>query len=159
MYKTPSCDIHASFLVPAYNLPAGTLSYHITTIENDHDNGNTKTDVWLINASEDNPTKSMIASLRKEKNKCHMSLKKELAKTEPTNDSEKTPKVRELERSKAMFADLVTQAQDPVCQKQPDEHFLKIAHSSFTRAGFSSCQPDLQNYLYLTKLANKHEER
>ncbi len=153
MYKTPSYDIHASFLVPAYNLPAGVLSHYVTTQHGQHDRGGISVDVWLVNAQRENPTDSMIASLRKERMNYQTTLDAQLAQETPTNGTAKSLKIRELEKETALFANLVAQAQDPIYRKQPDKEFLEIAQRDFARSGFSSCQPDLKNYLYLVGLS------
>lgn len=153
MYKTPSYDIHASFLVPAYNLPVGVLSHYITTQHGQNERGDISIDIWLVNAQKENPTESMIASLRKEKMNHQVNLEEQLAKEAPANEAEKSLKIRELEKRKTLFANLVAQAQDPIYHKQPDENFLKITQHNFARLGFSSCQPDLKNYLYLAGLS------
>ena len=158
MYKTPSYDIHASFLVPAYNLPAGVLSHYITTEHGQHDRGSIAIDVWLVSATKDNPTQSMIASLRREKVNYQVALEQELSQENPTNDKEQSLKTQKLENGKELFSRLIAQAQDPVYHKKPDDNFLKIAKTNFARSGFSSCQPDLQNYLYLASLS-RFEER
>ena len=153
MYKTQSYDIHASFLVPAYNLPDGVLSHYVTTQEGQHTRGSITIDVWLVKASKDAPTQSMIASLRKERMNYQTTLDAQLAQEAPTNETEKSLKIRELEKGTVLFADLVAQAQDPIYHKQPDKEFLAIAQRNFARSGFSSCQPDLKNYLYLVGLS------
>ncbi len=155
MYKTQSYNIHASFLVPAYNLPDGVLSHYVATQYGQHSRGSIAIDVWLVNASKDNPTKSMITSLRKEKINYHVVLEKKLA--EESSDAEELAKIRQLEQDKALFAQLIAQAQNPVYHKQPDKEFLKIAHNNFARSSFSFCQPDLNNYLYLA--GSSREER
>jgi len=157
MYKTQSYDIHASFLVPAYNLSDNVLSHYVTTQYGQSDRGSIEIDVWLVKASQDTPIKSMIESLRKERINYQTALEKELSEGKLENNPEKCAKVRQLEKGKAIFAELIAQAQDPSHRKQPDEEFLKIARNNFTRAGFSSCQPDLQNYLYLTGLSRYTE--
>ena len=158
MYKTQSYDISASFLVPAYNLPSGVLSHYVTTVNEQHANGNTSTDIWLVKAEKEDPKKTMIASLRKERANYQIAMEKELSEAKQTNDLEKSSKMRQLEKAKALFTNLVAQAQDSVYHKQPDDKFLKIVHSNFARAAFSSCQPDLNKYLYLAGLS-RYEER
>ena len=158
MYKTQSYDISASFLVPAYNLPSGVLSHYVTTQYGQHARGSIAIDVWLVNATKDKPTETMIASLRKERANYQIAMEKELSEAKQTNDLEKSSKIRQLEKAKALFTNLVAQAQDPVYHKQPDDEFLKIVHSNFARAAFSSCQPDLNKYLYLAGLS-RYEER
>ena len=157
MHKVQFYDIHASFLVPAYNLPEGILSHYITTQYGQHNFGNIVIDVWLVKASKENPTESMIASLNKEQINYQIDLEKQLAEEKPINDAEKSPKIRELEKGKTLFANLVAQAQDPVYRKQPDDEFLEIARNNFARLSISSCQPDLKNYLYLAGLSNYGE--
>ncbi len=158
MYKTQSYDIHASFLVPAYNLPEGVLSHYITTVDGQHDRGSISVDVWMVSATKEDPAKSMIASLRKERMNYQTTLDAQLAQEAPTNETKKSLKIRKLENGKKLFANLVAQAQDPVYHKKPDDEFLKIAQGNFARSGFSSCQPDLKNYLYLAGLS-RYEER
>ena len=158
MYKTQSYDIHASFLVPAYNLPDGVLSHYITTQEGQHANGSIAIDIWLVKASKDAPTQSMIASLRKERINYQVAIEKELANEDSKDDSQKTSKMHNLENGKALFSKLIIQAQNAVYHKKPDDEFLKITQNNFARSGFSSCQPDLQNYLYLAGLS-RYEER
>ena len=157
MYKTQSYDIHASFLVPAYNLPDGVLSHYVTTQERQHTRGSIAIDVWLVKASKDAPTQSMIASLRKERINYQIAIKKELTDKQLENDHQKSLKIHKLENGKDLFSKLIAQAQDAVCHKKPDNEFLKIARDNFSRSGFSSCQPDLQNYLYLAGF--RYEER
>lgn len=151
MHKKQFYDIHASFLVPAYNLPSGELSQYITTQYGKHERGNISIDVWLVNASKDNPTESMIASLSKEQKNYQVVLEKKLA--EENTDKTELAKIRQLEQGKALFAELVAQAKNSVYRKQPDKEFLKIAQNNFARSSFSSCQPDLNNYLYLAGLS------
>jgi len=157
MHKVQFYDIHASFLVPAYNLPASTLSHYVTTQYGQHNFGNISIDVWLVNASKENPTESMIASLNKEQINYQIDLEKQLAAEKPTSDYDKSPKLRQLEKGEALFSKLVAQAQDPVYRKQPDDEFLKIARDNFARLNISSCQPDLKNYLYLAGLSSYGE--
>jgi len=158
MYKTQSYDIHGSFLIPAYNLPEGVLSHYVLTQYGQHIRGSIAIDVWLVNASKENPTQSMIASLRKERINYQIAIEKELSEGTSENNDEKSLKIRKLEKGKELFSELVAQAQDPVYHKKPDDEFLKIARDNFARYGFSSCQPDLKNYLYLAGLS-RYEER
>ena len=158
MYKTQSYDIHASFLVPAYNLPSGVLSHYITTQYGQHARGSIAIDVWLVNASKEEPTQSMIASLRKERINYQVAIEKELANKDSKDDSQKTSKIHNLENGKALFSNLIVQAQNAIYHKKPDNEFLKIARDNFSRSSFSSCQPDLKNYLYLAGLS-RYEER
>ncbi len=158
MHKKQFYDIHASFLIPAYNLPDGVLSHYVTTQYGQHARGNITIDVWLVNASKESTTQSMIASLRKERINYQVAMEKELAKKEQINDSEKSAKIHKLKNGETLFAQLIAQAQDPVYHKQPDDEFLKITQGNFARFGFSSCQPDLKNYLYLAGLS-RYEER
>ncbi len=158
MYKTPSYEIHASFLVPAYNLPEGVLSHHVTTVNEQLSMGTITTDIWLINAKKEDPKKSMIASLRKEKINFQAAAVKELTEEKPANNKETSSRIHQLEKDKDLFTELIILAQDPVKHKQPDVEFLKIANIKFASSGFSSCQPDLNNYLYLAGLS-RYKER
>ena len=158
MYKTQSYDIHASFLVPAYNLPEGVLSHYITTIEGHHERGSIATDVWLVKALKENTTQSMIASLRKERINYQNAMEEELVEGKTEKNNKKVLKIQELENGKDLFAQLVARAQDSKYHKKPDDEFLKVVHDNFARAGFSSCQPDLKHYLYLAGSA-RYEER
>ena len=147
-------DIHASFLVPAYNLPDGTKSWYIATQEGHHSNGSICIDVWLVNASRDNPTDSMLESLTAEENDYQTKLEEaEAEEKSDTNDR----KIRELKHGLNVFANLISMANDTVYHKQPDEKFLNIAKCNFTMHEFAKCQPDLTNYLYLAALSGYQE--
>ena len=153
MHKKQFYDMKASFLIPAYNLPDNVLSQYISTQHGQHAHGNITIDVWLVKALKDNPTKSMIESLRKEKNNYRINLEKELIADESVNNTAKSLKIRQLEKGKALFSELVAQAQDPVYHKQPDNEFLKTTQRDFACLCLSSCQPDLKNCLYLAGLS------
>ena len=146
-------NIHASFLVPAYNMPKNTQSAFITTQHGQHSKGSISIDVWLVNATENDPLQSMVASLRQEEQNYAQELEKTLAEEKPTDEMTKSPKVRTLEHGKKVFAQLVVEAGDSVFHKKPDEQFLQIAKQNLARQPLSQYQPDLNNFLYLAGLS------
>ena len=153
MFKQQYYNIHASFLVPAYNMPANIHSTYITTQTGQHQNGSISIDVWLVNAKQENPVQSMVASLRKEEQNYAQELAKTLAEEKPIDEMTKSPKVRSLEHGKKVFAKLVLEAGDSVYHKKPDEEFLQIARRNFAYQPLSQYQPDLKNFLYLAGLS------
>ena len=158
MFKTQSYDIHASFLVPAYNLPTGVLSHYITTQKGENHHGKIAIDVWLVNASREQPKESMIASLRKEESNYNADLEKAVAEGEQTNNREKTIKIHQLKHGQKVFSQLVKEANNTVFHKTPDAEFMKIAENNLRYGTFAQYQPDLKNYLYLAGLS-RYEER
>ncbi|MBO4480673.1 MAG: hypothetical protein J5742_03570 [Alphaproteobacteria bacterium] len=154
MLKKQFYDIKASFLVPAYNLPSGINSWFITTQTGRHDKGSILIDVWMIRALKDNPVQSMLASLKTEAAIYQTELEK--AKTE-AKTTENAEKVCRLEHGTKVFSGLITEANDPVYHKQPDEQFLDIARNNFRHPSFADKQPDLKNYLYLAGLSHYDE--
>lgn len=158
MNKTQSYDIHASFLVPVYNLSQDTNSIYITTQNGVTPNGAIAIDVWLVNAKKDQPKKSMIESLEKEEKMFKEELQKTLEHEKPTNIHEKSDKLRHLEHGTKVFEQLVRESKEPVYQKTPDDEFLKIARRQFSSSNFSKYHLDLNNYLYLAGLS-RYEEK
>jgi len=156
--------IQASFLVPTYNLPDDELSRYIVTQKYQLEFTTTTgsriykpgaIDVWLVAAKKDNPTQSMIESLRGEEE----IYTNELKKFSPDDESEETKKkIAKLQHGKAVFANLISQAEDPVWHKKPDEEFLQIARNNFANHEFVVLKPDLKNYLYLAGFID-YEER
>lgn len=155
MLKQQSYDIQASFLVPAYNLPSGIDSWFITTQTGYHDKGSISIDVWMVRATRENPVKSMIMSLQSELDAYQTELTKA---QEEAKSAENDKKIAKLEHGVKVFSGLITEANDTVYHKQPDEEFLNIARGQFTQSGFAEKQPDLKNYLYLAGLS-RYEER
>ena len=130
-------NIHASFLVPAYNMPQNTQSAFITTQHGQHLKGSISIDVWLVNANENNPLQSMVASLRQEEQNYATELEKTLAEEKPTSEMAKSQQVRSLEHGKKIFAELVIEAGDSVFHKKPDEQFLQIAKQNLAHQPLS----------------------
>ncbi len=155
MAKQQFYDIKASFLVPAYNLPDGVNSWYITTQQGRHDKGSIIIDVWMIRAQPDNPKLSIVTSLQAEEKAYQTDLEK-AQKNEKSPENDK--KIANLEHGVDVFSGLITEANNIVYQKQPDDEFLKIAHSNFVQPGFAKYKPDLKNYLYLAGLLNYHEK-
>lgn len=155
MYKQQFYDIHASFLVPVYNMPNGVYSDFIATQRGEHSRGKILIDVWLVRALRENPTKSMIESLLKEEQMYQMELDKALK--ENATSEKKDEKILSLEHGKKVFSDLVKMSQNTVYHKKPDNEFLQIAQRNLSRDTFRSCQPDLEHYLYLAGLSSYDE--
>ena len=158
MQKVQSYDVHASFLVPVYNLSQNTNSIYIATQRGNNPNGSITIDVWLVNANKDQPQKSMIESLEKEEKMYKKELQKALEHEKPENNSNKSANLRHLENGAAVFEQLVHQAKDTVYHKKPDNEFLQIARRQFSNRNFSNYQLDLNNCLYLAALS-RYEER
>ena len=157
MWKEQMYNIHASFLVPAYNMPKDVHSTYLATQRGQHQHGSISIDVWLVNANKENPKQSMVASLRSEAQNYQAELTKALAEEKPVDEIHKSPRVRQLEHGTKLFAQLVNEAGNSVYHKKPDAEFLNIARRNFANQPMAQCQPDLSNYMYLAGLSHYHE--
>ncbi|MBO7644758.1 MAG: hypothetical protein J6S57_00430 [Alphaproteobacteria bacterium] len=158
--KKQTYVIRASFLVPTYNMPNGMLSHYITTQHGIQGDNSIDIDVWLVNASKEQPKQSIIQSLQNEANNYQAELDKALEEEKPADDSEKSEKIRQLEYGKKVFSELVNQANDSSfnCHK-PDDDFLKIARDNLNSPYFAKYKPDINNHLYLAALSYYRESR
>ena len=153
-------DIHASFLIPTYNLPDGMLSHYVTTQEGVKGPNKIGIDVWLVSASKEHPRQTMIQSLQKEVDRYQAELDRAVAEEKPENDSQKSDRICQLEYGKTVFSQLVTMANNSIFDKgKPDDEFLQIANNNFSQPYFAKFKPDLTNHLYLAALSHYREER
>ena len=151
MTQIKQCDIHASFLVPSYNLPNGMLSNYITTQQGITPKGSIFIDVWMVRATKGQAEESMMTSLRTEEQRYSEELKK-LSLSEQTNETK--TKIAQLEHGKKVFANLVETAANSVYKKKADAEFLEIAKRNFAQPSLSIYEPDLKNYVYLAGIYN-----
>ena len=158
MLKEQYYNIHASFLVPVYNLSKEINTIYIATQKGQHPRGSIAIDVWLVNAQQDNTLQSMIQSLKNEEEKYSKNLEIALEEEKPANELLKSPKVRGLEHGKKLFGELVKEASCVVYHKKPDDEFLKIARSNFAQPAFREYKLGLDKHLYLAGLSS-YEER
>ena len=155
MLSKQSYDIGASFLVPVYNLSKDIDTIFITTQKGTTPNGSIRIDVWLVNASSDQPFQSMIQSLKNEEEKYQKAVDK-LEQEE--KNQENNEKIYKLQNAQKLFSQLIREAKDPVFRKQPDATFLDIAKRNLLGdATFNALGPDLKNFLYLASLTRYEE--
>ena len=153
MQKDFYYNIHASFLVPAYEMPVGMDSTYVATQNGYNNKGSIAIDVWFVRANRENTKQSMIESLQKEEAKYKAELEKISAEEKSENDDQKSDNVRRLEHGKKVFSNLCEMAQNNVYHKQPDAQFLDIAHRNLENPSFSKYKLDLKNYMYLAGLS------
>lgn len=155
--KKQEYNISASYLIPAYNLPAGVYSHYLATQCGYHEKGTTSIDVWLVKAEKDNEFISMQQSLSYELKTAENMLEKIGAEKETDNQADVANKNAKINHAIKIFKNLLDMSSDTVYHKKPDAEFLKIARNNLMFSNLRNYLPNMDKAIYLAGLSYYNE--
>ncbi|MBQ5700287.1 MAG: hypothetical protein IIV74_03275 [Alphaproteobacteria bacterium] len=156
MHKTQEYDISASYLVPAYKLPAGVKTHYLTTVRGQHNHGSIFIDVWLVNVVAGQEQAGIKTALAQELESAKTALQQSVVQDKMDNvkQSEKTAK---LTNAVKIFENLVSEHSNPVYHKQPDAEFIQIAQQNLMYGNLRQYEPNMNHAVYLAGLSRYSE--
>ena len=158
--KTPQYTIHASYLIPAYNLPNGVQSDFITTQYGYSGENSIEIDVWLVRAERNQEQATMFNALQCEadaaKKELELSVQQDIVNPVDSPDK-KSVTTRRLENALQVFNSLIETGKHSVFHKKPDAEFVDIARRNMAMPTFQQFSPNVEKAVYLAGLSNYTE--